>query len=120
MYQCKCFIVPTDVLERFAGDKKLEAEVRQGAADSARVTNALRGLRLQHGELTNLSRASGAHLLEIATTPKVTVYDCKHSQTLPGSPVPNPPKSKDPTAKRAFVETTSVAKFYKAIFGRNS
>jgi Zn-dependent metalloprotease len=120
MCQNICCIVPKDVLERFAGDKKLSAELRKAAADSARVTDLLRTLRQQHGELTSVARAMGSHLVEIAASPKVTVYDCKHTQNLPGTPVPNPGKSKDNTAKRAFVETTSVAKFYKAVFKRNS
>lgn len=115
-----CCIVPKDVLERFAGDKKLGAELRKAAADSARITDLLRMLRRQHGELTSVAQAMGAHFVELAASPKVTVYDCKHTQNLPGTPVPNPKKSKDSTAKRAFVETTSVAKFYKAVFNRNS
>ena len=47
--------------------------------------------------------------------------DClrlQEHQTLPGTPVSK--ASKDPTAKRTFVETAAVAKFYKKIFGRNS
>jgi Zn-dependent metalloprotease len=34
--------------------------------------------------------------------------------------VPNPKSSSDATAKRTFVETTAVAKFYAKVFGRNS
>jgi Zn-dependent metalloprotease len=48
------------------------------------------------------------------------VFDCKHSTTLPGTQIPNPSGSPDPTAKRTFTETTEVAKFYQALFGRNS
>lgn len=117
---CTCHIVPKDVLERLAGDKKLSAELRRGAADSARVTDGMRTLRTQNGELTRLAQASGAHLVELAAAPKVTVYDCKHSQTLPGMPVPGAKTSTDATAKRCFAETTGVAKFYQAVFGRNS
>jgi hypothetical protein len=43
----------------------------------------------------------------------VTVYDCKQTQTLPGTPIGSPARSKDGTVKRAFKETKSVAKFYK-------
>jgi Zn-dependent metalloprotease len=120
MRQCMCSIVPKDVLERFAGDKKLNAELRKAAANSARLSDVLRGLRRQSGELTNLAQSMGAHLTVLAASPKVTIYDCKNTQTLPGTPVPSPKNSKDPTAKRAFLETTSVAKFYKAVFNRNS
>jgi Zn-dependent metalloprotease len=120
MLTCTCHIVPKDVLERLAGDKKLSAELRRGAADSARLSDGLRALRTQAGALTALAQASGAHLVELAASPKITVYDCKTSQTLPGTPVASPKTAKDATAKRAFVETTDVAKFYKAVFGRNS
>jgi Zn-dependent metalloprotease len=117
---CTCHIVPKDVLERLAGDKKLAAELRKAARDSARLSDGLRALRQQAGLLTQLAQETGAHLVELAASPKVTVYDCKHSQTLPGTPVASPKASKDSTAKRAFVETTDVAKFYKAVFNRNS
>lgn len=120
MYQCHCAIVPTDILERIAGDKKNAPEIRKAAAESARISDALRLLRTQHGALSTLAQASGAHLLELTSTPSVTVYDCKHTQALPGTPIGNPPQSKDGTVKRAFTETSSVVKFYKTIFGRNS
>lgn len=118
--ECMCFFVPKDVLDRLANDKKLSAELRQGAADSARVSDEVRKLRAQAGSFTNLTRALGGHLTELAATPKVTVYDCRHTQTLPGTPVPSPKKSKDKTAQRAFNETTGVAAFYKQVFKRNS
>ena len=120
MYQCTCCIVPQDVLERFAGDRKLSAELRKSSADSARMSDAIRTLRTHAGAITALARSSGAHLVEVATTPKITVYDSKHSQTLPGTPVASPKTSADVTVKRAFNETTSVAKFYQTVFGRNS
>ena len=117
---CTCHIVPKDVLERLASDKKLSAELRQAARASARLSDGLRALRDQAGALTQLSQQTGAQLVQLATAPKVTVYDCKHTQTLPGTPVAGAKTSKDTTAKRTFVETTGVAKFYKAVFNRNS
>lgn len=120
MTQCMCYIIPKDVLERFARNKKLDAELRKAARDSAQITDVLRSLRLKHAELTSLAQASGAHLVELAATPFVTVYDCRHTETLPGAPVGNPKTSRDATARCCFAETTSVAKFYKAVFGRNS
>jgi Zn-dependent metalloprotease len=120
MCQNICCIVPKDVLERLAGDKKLSDELRKTAADSARITDLLRTLRQQHAELTAVAHAMGAHLVQLAASPKITVYDCKHTQNLPGTPVSHPGKSKDRTAKRVFMETTSIAKFYKAVFNRNS
>lgn len=119
-YRCLCCIVPKDVLDRFAGDKKLDAGTRKAAADSARISHEMRKLRDQSSALTSLSRDMGAHLTVVAAAPKVTVYDCKHSQTLPGSPVTSPARSADATAKRTYAETTKVAQFYKKVFGRNS
>ncbi len=120
MTHCVCSIIPKDVLERFASDRNLTAELRKAAADSARITDVLRSLRKQAGELTSLTIASGAHLVELAPAPGITVYNCKHTQNLPGTPVPAAKSSRDATAKHAFVETTEVAKFYKVVFGRNS
>jgi Zn-dependent metalloprotease len=120
MLYCTCCIVPKDVLERFAGDKKLTAELRKAAAQSARISDGFRKMRSYAGDMTAAGQAAGAHLVELAAAPKVTVYDCKTTQTLPGTPVPKPKTSADATAKRTFVETTGVADFYKKAFGRNS
>ena len=117
---CTCAIIPQDVLDRLASDKRLSADARKAAALSARLSSEIRKLRVQAQSLTSLSHAMGAHFVQLATTPKVLVYDCKNTQTLPGTPVPAPAKSKDKTAKRAFNETTQVVKFYRDAFGRNS
>ena len=120
MYFCTCCIVPKDVLDRLSHDKTLSQEQRKTMTDSARVSDALRNVRIQAGLLTNVSQSISAHLVTLAAAPKVTVYDCKQTQTLPGTPVPNPKASSDATSKRAFNETTSVAQFYKQVFNRNS
>jgi Zn-dependent metalloprotease len=117
---CSCFIIPQDVLDRLASDKKLSANARQAAAATSRLSVEIRKLRTQAQALTSVSNAMGAHFVELATTPKILVYDCRHTQTLPGTPATGPAKSKDKTVKRAFTETTQVAKFYKEAFGRNS
>ncbi|MBS0434993.1 MAG: M4 family metallopeptidase [Proteobacteria bacterium] len=119
-YQCICCIVPKDVLERFSADRKLSAELRKAAADSARLSDSMRSLRERQCELTGLTRSAGAHLVELAAKPEITVFDCKHTQTLPGAQVKKPGASKDGSARRASVETTAVAKFYQSVFGRNS
>lgn len=120
MLRCTCFIVPKDALERLAGDKKLPQELRKAAADSARITDVIRRMRIDAGELTAVATTLGAHLVPLAASPTVRVYDCKTTQTLPGSPVSAPGRSRDATAKRTFSETTAVARFYKSVFGRNS
>lgn len=120
MLYCSCQIIPNDVLEKLSLDKKLSAELRKAAAQSARMSSSLRSLRDSAVGLTAMSQAMGAHVLELAATPTVTVFNCKHTQSLPGAPVAKPGSSSDATAKRTFTETTSVAKFYKTVFGRNS
>src|SRR5215831_9230633 len=116
---CTCFIVPSDVLEKLTHDKKLSARLRKASADTARLSVEIRKLRNQAAALTTVA-ASVAPLAKLAAAPKVTVYDCKHTQTLPGTPIANPKNSADATAKRTFRETTSVAAFYKKVFKRNS
>lgn len=117
---CTCFIVPRDALMRMAQDRKLPAEIRKGLFDTAQISHEIRDLRTQAAKLTAVAVAHSGALLELAATPAVTVYDCKHTQNLPGVPVSSPDKSTDATAKRTFKETTSVAKFYKDVFNRNS
>jgi Zn-dependent metalloprotease len=117
---CTCFIIPRDVLTQLSQDPELAAEVRKNLLDTAHISHELRELRTQAGLLTSVALASVDALEVVAAAPAVTVYDCKHTFTLPGTPVPNPGSSADPTAKRTFNETTGVAKFYKDVFGRNS
>jgi Zn-dependent metalloprotease len=117
---CTCCIVPQDVLLRFANDKKLSAPLRKASADSARVSKALRKLRVEAAELTAVTSSIEQQFLTLAAAPKITVYDCRNTQTLPGAPLAAPKNSKDATAKRSFVETSAVAAFYKQAFGRNS
>jgi len=117
---CTCFIIPRDVLTRLSQDPELEAEVRKNFLDTAQISHQLRQLRTQAGLLTSVAVAHADALNVLAAAPAVTMYDCKHTMTTPGTPVPNPGGSSDQTAKRAFGETTKVAEFYKTIFGRNS
>lgn len=119
-YACTCFIVPREVLTRFAQDRRLSAGLRKGLFNTAQISHELRELRSQAARLTSVAAAHTGALIELAASPTVTVYDCKHTQTLPGSLVSNPGNSSDPTAKRTFSETTNVAKFYKDVFNRNS
>jgi Zn-dependent metalloprotease len=117
---CKCFIIPRDVLTRLSQDPELGAELRKNMLDTAQISHQMRELRVQAGLLTSVALAHAAALPVLAAAPAVTAYDCKHTSNLPGTPVPNPGGSGDPTAKRTFAETTKVAKFYKDVFGRNS
>jgi Zn-dependent metalloprotease len=119
------FIVPTAVLTRLADDSSIPEESRQALLDSAAVEPAWRELRDAHTEATQARLlANGITSFRLAgvlaSVPAVTVYDCKNTQSLPGSPVSNPGKSSDATAKRAFDTTHAVVDFYQKCFGRNS
>ena len=116
---CSCFIIPGDVLERLAEDTKLPEQVRLASADTTKVGHEIRKLREQARKLTMATQSTAA-LVQLAAAPLVTVYDCKTSQTLPGTPVASPGSSSDTTAKRTFNETSRVADFYQKVFNRNS
>ncbi len=116
---CTCFIVPQEVLEKLARDAKLSEAVRDASSNTARVSVEVRKLRRQAGKLTQATTMAAA-IPSLAAVPKVTVHDCRTTQTLPGKPVAGPSRSSDATAKRAFAETTAVADFYREVFGRNS
>src|SRR6516162_3909174 len=117
---CHCFIIPLHVLERFAKDKKLSAEARKAFADAARFEKEWRKVRTAQSRLARLARTILPSALAAPGPPAITVYNCAHGNTLPGTPVANPGSSSDATAKRAFVETSAVADFYHKLFGRNS
>jgi Zn-dependent metalloprotease len=117
---CTCSIIPSNVLKRFSRDKKLSASARKRFADAAaheKQWRELRALNAATSASAQLTLSAGA---AIAAAPAVTVFDCANGTTLPGAPVPNPGSASDPTAKRTYVETRAVAKFYKSVFGRNS
>lgn len=119
------FIVPTGVLRKLAEDDSLPAQSRQAIRESIAVEAAWRGLRNAHTEAVQSGllarRIAGLRVAGVlASVPAVTVYDCKNTQSLPGSPVSNPGKSSDITTQRAFDTTRAVVDFYRQCFGRNS
>jgi len=117
---CTCFIIPPDVLKRLASDRKLSDKVRAAARNTATISTEMRKLREQALALTVAADAAARPLRALAKAPAITVYDCKHHQTLPGALVAKAGTSKDATAKRTFKETTAVAQFYRTVFKRNS
>ena len=126
MWGCRGrFIVPAAVLRRLADDDSIPTESRQALLDSAAVEPAWRELRQAHSDATQSTLlAKGIASLRLAgvlaRVPAVTVYDCKNTQSLPGTPVANPGGSSDMTAKRAFDTTHAVIDFYRECFDRNS
>lgn len=116
---CGCFIVPDRVIKRYCTDKTLPKKVREAFVETRRLEPIWRKLREAHAEAT-MARLELMALTPLAAAPTVTVNDCKGTTSLPGTPIAKPGTSKDGTTRRAFDETTSVAKFYKECFGRNS
>jgi Zn-dependent metalloprotease len=117
---CHCCIIPKDVLDRFSKDKSLSAAERKSFADTAQFELQWRKVRALATQTSALAARSLSSNVAVAATPAITVYDCATGTSLPGSPVSNPGSASDKTAKRAFVQTTAVADFYKKVFGRNS
>ena len=122
---CDRFIVPTAVLRRLAEDDSIPAESREAIRESVAVEGTWRELRDAHTTATQASllaaKITGLDFATaLATVPAVTVYDCKNTRSLPGSPVTRPGGSTDITAKRAFDITRDVVDYYRECFGRNS
>ena len=119
---CQCFIVPEDVLKRFASDAELSDEIRKSFTSTANLSKEIRAMRSAHRDVTLSISIEGLASLAPAgacVSPPSEVYDCKNSG-LPGTQVSTPASSADLTVKRAAVEATAVAKFYCDIFKRDS
>jgi Zn-dependent metalloprotease len=120
---CGCFIVPHDVLTRFASDPALPTALRQSLLHSAQISSQLRTLREQYNTLTQTLTSlplPRPPLPRPHALPPDQVYDCQHHTSLPGAPVANPGSSADLTAKRAYDESKGVAEFYWEFFRRDS
>jgi Zn-dependent metalloprotease len=117
---CFCQIIPNEVLERYSKDPSLTAEQRKHFHNAALVGTEIRKLRKQSAKITSVTASLGLVPGVVPDAPPITLSDCQHNQTLPGVPVTDPANSADGTTKRAFVETSAVAEFYKTVFGRNS
>lgn len=116
---CRCSIIPADVLDRLSRDPNLTDDERQHFADMATSERAWRQIRALQAPVQAAMRSLSSQTV-VAATPAITVYDCKNGTSLPGRAVAQPGTSVDLTAQRAFTETTAVAEFYRAAFGRNS
>ena len=117
---CLCCIVPAEVLERLSKDESLEPAHRRRVALDAVLTRNANELRAHVTERTRLIASLGIAPAAGAATAAITVADCHHGMTLPGTPIPNPSNSSDVSAKNAAVEAKGVYDFYHTIFGRNS
>ena len=119
--RCTCHIIPEDVLRRWAEDPSLPEVIRIALRNTADIDVQFRALRDQAAKLAQVSELMSIAKKPIPVgPPHVGVYNSNHTQVLPGLPILNPGTSTDVTAKHVFDETTSVAKFYQQVFGRNS
>ena len=107
--RCSCFIVPKAVLELLSQDLSLPEETRKALADTGATEATWRKLRTANVEATKAKMAIRGIGAALATSPVVTVFDCHHTTSLPGTPVANPAGSTDITARRTFDTTTQVA-----------
>lgn len=123
---CKCFIVPQDVLQRFARDPELSEEVRRNFAFTAAVTQQIRAVREKQAELSvTLAQQNAISLPSVAgpsrhSLPPGSVYDANCASALPGTLISSPGTSTDGSAKRAYTEAEAVAEFYWEVFQRDS
>ena len=115
----RCSIVPIDVIRRLSRLRTLSDATRSHLVRTASADVELRKLRRQSGRVTTAALEL-APSFAIATAPAITVYDCKNSQTTPGSPIATPDTSTDPDAKQVFDTTNRLTEFYRSVFGRNS
>ena len=117
---CGCQIIPPKLIDRLARDRRFDAATRRAFADTGRVEALWRGLRGVQSAASQAQRDLLAAQAVSRAKPAISVYDCEHGRSLPGKPISSPGRSSDGTARRTFVETTAVAKFYQVCFGRNS
>src|SRR5262249_9345883 len=107
-------MIPKSLLERLAADSRLPEKSRQALRETAKSVDQWRQLREAYRAISERPR------FRLTDTPSIVVFDCKGSESLPGTLVDNPGASADPTAKRAFDQTSALVKFYKEVFQRNS
>jgi len=110
-----CFIVPPDVLRKFARDPALDAATRQKLQDTYLETERLRGLREAH-RVAALRDPQRFRAELVAHVPAQHLFDCKQRKSLPGKPVTSPSGG----FKTTFDTTAKVVEFYKTVLGRNS
>ncbi|WP_245480337.1 M4 family metallopeptidase [Neorhizobium sp. NCHU2750] len=97
-------------------DSKTRASLRR----TALLDLQTRLLRAQAQQFTTSAVGLMGLPANVAASPKVTVYDCQNTTSIPGKAIEHPEKSKDGAVRATFDNTTGVASFFKDVFGRNS
>jgi Zn-dependent metalloprotease len=111
-----CFIVPPDVLKRYANDPALDPATRKTLQDTYLETQRLRGLREAHRVATLLDHERVDAAARAKHVPVQHMFDCGHKKSLPGKPVATPTGG----YRTTFDTTAKVIEFYKKVLGRNS
>ena len=106
-------MIPKSILERLATDLSLPNSSRRSFLKTAEDDERWHHIR----EAYRLSQAPRTRL---TASPLITVFDCKETESLPGTQVSQPGTSSDQTARRAYDQTAKLVTFYKNCFGRNS
>lgn len=117
---CRCHIIPIEVLVRFSKDKKLTPAERKRFADTVAFEMEWRKHRNSQDKFLRNARNLLPGTEAIAKQPSVYIYTCRNTTSIPGTYISRPSSSTDQSAKRAFTETTALASFFSKIFGRNS
>jgi Zn-dependent metalloprotease len=115
-----CFIVPLNVLRRYALDTSLDPQVRTKLQETFVETGRLKLLREASRVASITHRRSLAPALGAAELPQQQLFDCRHRQSLPGRPISNPASSTVEAIKTVYNTTAKVAEFYAEILRRNS
>ena len=112
---CTCFIVPSAVLRRYAGDPGLDDATRKRLQATVVETERLRGLRESY-RIAGLRDADRLVAELEAPRPAQHLFDCQTRKVLPGKVVAKPTGD----FKKVFDTTAKVAEFYLSVLGRNS
>lgn len=119
MYRCQCHFIPDDVLKRWACDPNLPEETCKNAEYTARLSEHFRNIRLENKKLAGFLLDNHA-LTTLTENPEVTLFDCRQTQSLPGTQIREPGSAEDPTVRRTYTETDHLATFLRKVFKRNS
>jgi len=102
-------IIPPHMFKEIS--RRGTAGQKDRALRSLMVSEKFRGRREAFGQFY-VSTPTGGKCLRM--------YDAKNTQDLPGTPIPNPEKSKDPEVKEAYAAAGATYDLYKSVYDRNS
>ena len=102
-------IIPPFMLSEIA--KRGSSAQKSQAMKSMLLSERVRGRREAFGQFYVSQHVGSKCVME---------FDAKNSKDLPGTPISNPDKSKDPEVKEAYAGANATYDLYKAAFDRNS